>query len=243
LDDQIWTVEAVGNDRCYLEALLELLLPEYARIFGEETMMAERCLVYNDKTASVPLLIWNTTPIRIRLAQSGGLGLWSQTIFQLSHELCHYAIRQNKQDKDYWLSWFEEILCKAMSLYALHYSSEHWDACMLHSMNAGYSRGIQGYLDDELLKPCPLEKSSFDSLQEYEDTYYDHKDLDRAKRNELFCAIKEQPLLARHFQEYPAYLVPPQRLLIDFDRWEREKPNPLLPLFRTLQPRLREDKS
>lgn len=243
MDNQIWTVEAVGNDRCYLEALLELLLHEYAQIFGEKTMMAERCSVYNDPKASVPMLVLNETPIRIRLAQYGGLGLWAQTIFQLSHELCHYAIRQNKQDKGYCLSWFEEVLCEAMSLYALHYSSEHWEACVLHAMNAGYSGGLRRYLDDELLKPCPLENPSFDSLQEYEDTYYDHRDLNRVKRNELFCAIKEQPLLARHFQEYPAYLVPPQRLLIDFDRWEREKPNPLLPLFRTLQPRLTEDKS
>ena len=112
----------------YLIDLLDFLLIEYVRIFGEDTLYAEKCLIYNDPEAECPMLIINAIPIQIRLAQSS-LNYWAQTIFQLSHELCHYCIRQRKDNKNYTLSWFEEIVCEAISLYFLKWAADNWNKC------------------------------------------------------------------------------------------------------------------
>jgi len=54
----------------YLIDLLDFLLIEYVRIFGEDTLYAEKCLIYNDPEAECPMLIINSMSIQIRLAQS-----------------------------------------------------------------------------------------------------------------------------------------------------------------------------
>ena len=116
-DIPVWKVQKCDGAE-YLMALLQFLLAEYSRVFGTDIMTAEECIVYNDPESECPRIIFNTVPIRIRLHQKS-LSFWAQTIFQLSHEMCHYAMYQAKEDKEQTLSWFEEIVCEAMSLYAL----------------------------------------------------------------------------------------------------------------------------
>lgn len=99
----------------YLDSLLEFLLPEYIRIFGQDIMTTTPCIVHNDPDSECPYF-HHTTPLKIRLSMSE-LSYWAQMVYQLSHELCHYAMYQTKQDKTKTLSWFEEIVCEAMSLY------------------------------------------------------------------------------------------------------------------------------
>ena len=91
-EPSIWKIQNC-NGADYLVALLQFLLTESSRIFGSGTMFAEECVDFNDQGADCPMLIINLTPVRIRLAQPD-LSFWAQTIFQLSHELCHYAIVQ-----------------------------------------------------------------------------------------------------------------------------------------------------
>ena len=115
-----WTVlESNNSNHTYY--ILEFLLEEFCQIFGFNVMHNEDCIVYNAPHSRCPRFI-HSKPLSIRLHQSS-LTFWSQTIYQLSHELCHYAMHQTKANKKISLSWFEEIICEAVSLYALKYSA------------------------------------------------------------------------------------------------------------------------
>ena len=60
----VWSiVQCEGSES--VRALLELLMPEYIRIFGKDTMLYEPCIVYNEKQSSCPMLVTNTNPIRM----------------------------------------------------------------------------------------------------------------------------------------------------------------------------------
>ena len=104
----------IVQDTNNTELVLSFLLEEFSRVFGCEIMTNENCIVYNDPCSKYPMLITNIAPVHIRLSQND-LNAISQTIYQLSHELCHYAIRQRKANKSFTLSWFEEIVCEAAS--------------------------------------------------------------------------------------------------------------------------------
>lgn len=241
MSNTIWSVQP-GHESVYLDGILKFLMIEYVNIFGKELMNNEKCLVYNDSHASWPMLITNSEPIIIRLAQPSLL-YWSQTIFQLSHELCHYAIRQSKKDKSYTLSWFEEIVCEAMSLYALHWSSEHWKNCVLFQMNKGYGDDIRKYLYNEVringtgeFQKC----TSIEKLQQYtaDDNRIGHRD----QRNQLYYEICKDPLLCRCFCDYQEYLNK-NRYTIDFETWEKNDTNLLVPFLHSLQPCLEDEGS
>ena len=115
-----WIVAECDNKK-NIKAILDFLLPRFIEIFGMETMGIENCIVFNDNNADCPMLITSINPPIIRLAQKT-MDAWAQTIYQLSHEMCHYAIRQHKKDKEFSLKWFEEITCEAASLYFLQYA-------------------------------------------------------------------------------------------------------------------------
>ena len=133
----------------YLKEILSFLLKRFIEIFGQETMNAEICYVCNISNADCPMLITNSTPICIRLAQSS-LSFWAQTIYQLSHEMCHYAIRQHKVNKDFTLKWFEEITCEAASMYFLQYAAINWKKCRLSKLDPSFCTSIESYLSKEL---------------------------------------------------------------------------------------------
>lgn len=72
---------------------LHFLLPLFESSFGREYTLGEPCEIYNDSKSSCPELQICYQPIRIRLSLDK-TGYWNQLIFQLSHELCHYVLRQ-----------------------------------------------------------------------------------------------------------------------------------------------------
>ena len=230
----VWFVQQ-GPQSEYLEGILKFLMPEYARIFGDELMHNEECLVYNDPLANCPMLIINTTPVRIRLAQQS-LNYWAQTIFQFSHELCHYALRQGKTNKDLTLLWFEEIVGEAMSLYALYWSSRHWESCSLSSMNPSFSHSLSDYLNDILGQKCSEGLQScttIEALKGY--NAGNNREEHRNERNSLFYEIIRDPVLCSCFCDYQRYLNG-DGVTIDFERWKRNDANPLVPFLQGLQP-------
>lgn len=232
----VWKVQK--NDGAqYVAALLEFLLPEFSRIFGVDTMTNEECIVFNDPEADCPMLIINFTPVRIRLAQPS-LSFWAQTIFQLSHELCHYAIRQHKINKDFTLSWFEEIICEAMSLYALHWVAENWDRCKLSQVNPQFANSIESYLTNELnsvgdesFRKC----TSLDLLIEYEKEHSADRQTHRNERNSLFSEIVQAPEECVCFCDYCRYL-DGNGVTINFARWEKDDNRKMVRVLHALQP-------
>lgn len=235
-NSEIWKVQDCEGAE-YLERILEFLLVEYSRIFGEETMNAEMCSVYNDPQAECPMLVINYSPIRIRLSQIS-LSYWCQTIYQLSHELCHYAIRQHKEEKIFTLSWFEEIVCEAMSLYALKWSAENWGHCKLNERNQTFSTDIMNYLNQELgetgtdaFKTC----TSIQMLAQYEENLSTCRETHRNERNQLYHAIIQNPIECACFCDYSRY-VQENRVTIDFEKWESNDSRRMVRFLHHMQP-------
>ena len=219
----------------YLCSILEFLLPEYVTIFGEEVMTVAPCIVYNDPNSECPLFE-HTSPLSIRLSQTS-LSFWAQTVYQLSHELCHYAMYQTKHDKSKTLSWFEEIVCEAMSLYALHYAARNWHKCKLAKCAPDFGNNIQEYLDNLLL--CDAtdgfeQCNTVEKLQCYERGQFPEKD--RAthvrERNRIYEAVLRNPTEASCFLNYQWYIQPANGVVLDFDAWlKKESKDLVLQLF------------
>lgn len=232
MDMSIWKVEQDDRNNSVM-SILQLLLIEFERIFGEEVMNNEMCIVYNDSKADCPMLKIGCNPIEIRLSQEE-TSYWAQTIFQLSHELCHYAIRQSKKNKLFTLSWFEEIVCEAMSLYILKWSAENWNDCC--KLEKKFDAQINDYLHKELAKRGNdnfQECNSLALLKKYdaEKDRVSH----RNERNGLYYEIIKNPMLCSCFCDYEKY-VKDDKVTIDFDRWEKNDDNPMIRFLHRLQP-------
>lgn len=240
MNSEVWLFQECPDVE-YAKVIFELLLPEYERIFGSGIMNREVCCIYNDSASSCPMLQYGN-PLRIRTNLSS-LGFWCQEIFQLSHEMCHYAIRQKKLSKKWVLSWFEEVLCEAMSLYVLYYVAVHWNQCTLHSINPTYATSIVDYLNDECRSPATdglKECSTFEKLSEYERQKLSesHRESHVNERNIVFSAILQHPEEAKCFLDYENYVCPQDGLTLDFDKWYQDNPCAMVETLRSIQPKI-----
>ena len=201
-------------------------------------MHIEKCIIYNDSTAQWPMLITNRIPIRIRLAQKS-LTYWAQTIYQLSHELCHYAIRQSGMNMGLSLAWFEEPICEAVSLYFLYYCAMNWEQCKLYKINPTFSNGISRYLQEESckigtdsLKNC----NTHEKLKQYNRIASDDRAGHRNERNLLYNEIIKQPLACSVFCDYQRYIDRSNEVTIRFEDWKQDNPSPMISVLRSIQP-------
>ena len=232
MNNDVWTVQ---RELQSVFSIFRFLMLEFVDIFGEETMNNEECFIYNDPDADCPMLVTNSAPLKIRLAQPC-LDYWAQTIFQLSHELCHYAIRQAKVNKDFTLSWFEEIICEAMSLYSLWWSSKNWDKCEMYLVNKCFGESIRDYLYNELrdngtggFQKCKC----IGELKQY--NAQANRESHRNERNQLFHEIVRDPHQCRCFCDYQQY-VNHNRITINFTDWKKNDNNSMVQFLQTLQP-------
>ena len=233
-----WTVQYAEHSE-HGEFILTFLLSEFERVFGQSVMSNEDCIVYNDPSAACPMLIINTTPVRIRLAQPN-YSFWCQTIYQLSHEMCHYAFRQRKENKDFTLSWFEELVCEAVSLYFLKYSSDHWSDCQLSRLSPTFFQNHKTYLANELAKPFTDEFKQCDTVEklavyEKQRAPEDRRESQRSERNFIYEAILDSPMELKYVLDYTRYVMD-NGVVIDFDRWILDNPCNLLQKLKTIQP-------
>lgn len=241
--DEVWKVEK-QKDSDSTDAIFKLLIKEYIKIFGSKLMKNEKCIIFNDPNAPCPMLIINQAPTKIRTSLKSPL-YWCQNIFQLSHEMCHYAIRQAKSDsdKDYTLSWLEELMCEAMSLYALDYIRTNWGECLLYRKNPNYATSISDYLSNELeyTKEAQVLPSvrTIDEMRECNRTFDSNRKGHQEYRNTLYTkGLEPNPKKAKRFLEYPKYLKGPERLFVDFERWKKDTPDPLIELLESFQPKV-----
>ena len=225
------------EDKKYMRPLFSFVLEIFIEVFGENTMLMEPCILFNDATADCPMLIRNTTPIMIR-TNANDLSYWAQFTYHLSHELTHYAIRQYKTDKATIIKWFEETICEAMSLYILRVSSQRWNQCALSSINLNYGNSLETYwkseyqnTEDSVLKKC----QSVHELELVEETCEKNRKGRSIERNYLFDRFCEMPDSLAEFVYYPRYMRGDIR--IDFGAWESNHKNSLLvPYLKSIQP-------
>ncbi|MEG2740468.1 hypothetical protein [Clostridium sp.] len=222
-----WYIEKFDNeqDTNALEYITEHMIRKFISIFGRDIMLKEDCYIYLDKQASCPMLVLNHEVLKIRLT-SEKTSYWSQIIYQLSHEMCHYAMRQGSDDKET-ISWFEETMCEAMSLYFLDYFAKTWTSCKLSKNDKGYSKSIKSYLDNILGKykeKSILEKcANFLQLENIEKTCTDSRDFRAEDRDKIYYLFKKHSKKIYMITDYKKYKV--NKIGIDFELWLKNKRN------------------
>ena len=233
-----WTFTiSTEDEQKYMCPLFEFLLSQFVEIFGDPTLGAEPCMVYNDPAAPYPMLITNCIPIQLGTCLKS-LQYWSQYIFQAAHELTHYAIRQSKEDKNLIIQWFEETLCEAMSLYILKLSSLRWHECALSHINPNYSTSLIDYFKNIYNKTVPSllkECRSLDDLRNIESTCREQRIFRSMERNFLVDAFCEYPESISSFVYYALYMR--GDLQIDFEKWKEHSSAPLIPKLEFIQPK------
>ena len=154
--------------------------------------------------------------------------------------MCHYAMYQTKANKDVTLSWFEEIVCEAASLYALEYASKEWLKCQLSKNRPAFFQSHKSYLDGELLKDYTdvfkrcntVEKLKTYELQELPEN---QRETHRLERNIVYRAISANPLELKNVLDYTKY-IENNGVTIDFDKWLQDAPCHFLEELKAIQP-------
>lgn len=224
-DDNFILLLNTDSEEKYVRVLFTFIKKIFINEFGNGLLSSERCMVYNDSNAPCPMLITNSSPIVIRTC-AVSLEYWAQYIYQLSHELTHYVIRQKKDDKDNILRWFEETLCEAMSLHILKVASEQWDECGLSDLDPGYNIWIQDYLQNEYndiasfgLRNC----TTLEELQQIENECQKQRQERISERNYLYELFNKYTSEISVICNYTKY-IKDNKLLIDFKKWALEEP-------------------
>lgn len=130
-----------------LLVLFEFVLPIFESIFGQAVMSNEPCEVYIDTACmTAPIFTFNPTRIILTTIPTD----FCNVIFQLAHELTHYAIRQSigSQYISCASAAFEESAAEAMSLYILNRCSEQWESCAYYMYNQGFAAHLKKYKND-----------------------------------------------------------------------------------------------
>ena len=152
---------------------------------------------------------------------------WCQVVYQLSHELCHMYIQKNNQETEF-IVWFEETLCEAFSLLVLEECSKRWMNCELSKVNPGYDISINGYLLDLLKKEPGNGLSScktIEDLRKINNESERKRDERTAERNLIYYAMRKYHIDLPIILTYRNYILPPEKLLIDFSKWKKSYPD------------------
>lgn len=223
-----WTVQ----DEIF--PLLKLILPMFESIFGKDVMAKEHCEVSIDMNCSTaPRIEFKPTRIILKAEH----GHFCQVIFQLAHELSHYAVRQNT-DYQYIncaIAAFEEPSAEAMSMYILKLCAESCSNSELYKDYPDYAKNFKKYHDsiyNEVSGRNPSDYSEWTIICEGFSGDLT-SDLQRpnvsAMRNTLYDAFAKFPAEIGLFIKYPLYIRSiPFEKLIDETAWKTAEPSKAL---------------
>ena len=217
-----------------LRKIAIFLLNEFCRIFGTTITNGGDCSIINDPKGKNPWHIHDVDNSLIILAQEDTT-YWAQTIYQLSHELCHYALRQNKSDKESVTSWFEELVCEAVSLYALNYSANYWNKCDLFLVDPNFDKAISNYLKSQLSRKGTGKFAyaiEHNLLEEYNKIAQDDRESRIDERDALYKIILDKPEDLKVLCNYQMHTS--DNIHIDFSGWYDEHPCAILEFFENL---------
>jgi hypothetical protein len=234
----------------YLYENFIFLYDIFKEIFGEELLNKENCAVNNDKNGSYPQMTYHSVEKLLYITlNSSNLSYWAQLIYQLSHEMTHYLCRQYRNDfgSNYnSLSWFEETICEAISLFVLKIASEKWHTNHLSEINPKFSEALNDYYMNELSKKPVINNgdifikniSSLSELEYINNLAEDKRELRVNARNKTFdllCSSRIEDI--QKLIGYNDYIKENSRnLLIDFEKWELETKSPFIKSLSIIQP-------
>ena len=237
MNNNFYVIANNTDDEYYLSELASFIISGYECELGINFNDYEKCYIYNDADAECPMFIINTNPVKIRLAQAS-TSYWAQSIYQLSHEMCHYLFRQYKSNKNFTLRWYEEVVCEAVSLYFLNYGYRCWQHCSLKSFNNGFDKSIREYLLNELNK-CGTDElkncTTKDSLLEYEVSGVYNRQSHYNERNLLYnglCVFKTGFSALLDYEKY----LNKDKVTFNYDRWKGVVSTELIDIIKIIQP-------
>ncbi|MDR0937225.1 MAG: hypothetical protein LBM98_11145 [Oscillospiraceae bacterium] len=236
------------NEQKYMRQLIDFVCKLFIEIFGAGALSKEQCIIYNDASANCPMLVRECNhklihPICIRLNCSD-LSYWAQFIFQFSHELTHYVIRQYKVDKSAIIKWFEETICEAMSLYIVKLAGERWTECELASVKSSFGNSLVEYYQNKYNTTAESALSNCKSLS-------DLKELDQCcesnrvarsiERNYLFDSFVSMPYSIQSLVYYPLFMrgdLSAGYYTVNFADWTSSSNySPLVDCLQNIQPK------
>ena len=214
--------------------LFKFVLPMFETIFGQAVMANERCAVYIDmNSATAPVTAF--VPTRIILNTESGR--FSKVIFQLAHELTHYAVRQNTgyQYTNCAIAAFEEPAAEAMSLYILKLCAERWINCDLFQYNLDYAKHFETYRICIYNKVNGVNPNNYCEWTSICNGFTGSLISDSQRpnvstmRNTLYDTFVQFPADIGLFIKYPSYMrsVPFEKL-IDETAWKTAEPSKTL---------------
>ena len=153
--------------------------------------------------------------------------LWNQMLFQLAHEITHCFIFCNNQSDAHSISWVEETICEAMSLFFLKLSSQNWSRLPLYKINPKYARQfITPYMENEIEKDAGADKlgscASYDELLHIEMTSQSNREYRHDETVKLYELIKKNDIAG--LIKYRDYALANKRLL-DTEAYRMAFPN------------------
>ena len=147
---------ATGEKDPNIEGVFRPMFNRFLEMFCKQSMTHTPVIIFNCTNAPFPAMMPFGERYYIRLAMSD-TKYWAQMIYQLSHEMMHYAffcsfhcpdIRQLTTMLDTGrTAWNEEIISEAMSLYMLWYMAANWQRSPLAQIDPNYGAVIKYYLD------------------------------------------------------------------------------------------------
>lgn len=212
---------------CSTEEILDLtILKEMILDHFEELGLDfdyKRKVIYKNKEDKPFFCVKQNKPSFINLHVKS-MFYWSQVIFQLSHEMTHCFIECHNP-KVMTVSWIEETICEAMSLYFLNFYSKNWKKCELEIFNANYNKYIEDYLDDNLedegtdrLENC----SSLKELKDIEKTSTTQREDRNNEMKKLFTYIKKENI--EGLINYRDYIIE-DSILLDTKKYRSKYPD------------------
>ena len=215
-----WSVE---NE---LYTLFKFILPMFEDIFGPDIMAKEPCSVYVDTTRTNPILVTSKQPIQIALMASPSE--WWRVVFQLAHELTHYAVRQctDYRYKTCAISAFEEPAASAITLYILKFCTELWCRCEYCQIDPDYTKFFEYYRNYEYVSVGGNKPNTYKEWLEIDAKYAtSERPDDSIIRNHLYDTFIDMPNSIATFIRYTSYLCPkPYEKLIDESKWVLSEP-------------------
>jgi len=220
-----------------IHPLFIFILPMFENLFGKDIMGNEQCHVYVDAACAIaPIILHNPKRIVLRSNNICTCAL----VFELAHELTHYAIMQrtnNRYGSTCAVAAFEEAACEAMSLYTLKLCSEQWpDAtecnCRLFPTEKNLNNNFENYRAKIYFNVSIT--SNYSTYEEWSSicdkftgrlTSTTQRPDVSAMRNHLYDSFVQMPSEIINILDYPLYLrnIPFDKL-IDDDRWKVDKP-------------------
>lgn len=245
IDTRNWAFLLPEAETCeHAEALLAATLGLFESKFGMVVMTAEPCVVFNAPGSACPQTLesWNminipnTIAIRLSLPSDWYQypERYPQFVYQFSHELTHYAIRQicPSSIEEVRINWFEETLCEAMALFCLR-----WFIAIKGNVDTTFFNPYLRLAYSETPKDglaCCRTMSDLRALDKQCQNQREHR---IRERNQLFDAFCQQPDDIAEVVHYTEYEL--NELLVDFDRWKAVVPdNALIPVLESIQPKI-----